>query len=402
MARKNERNLQKIRNVWYFVKMVNGKRIKRAISTSKLEAQRIRDQWLKEILLYGEIQEPEIELEPMLFGEVAKLWVTTKEKRIKLSTLRDYKGAMNYYVLPRFGNMPISEISYLDVEKFISDLNCTAKRVNNILVPMRSVFKFARTQRYIKENPMDEVKNLKVNKPDIFPLAMEEVKRFFDQVNPSYKDFFVVAFFTGMRFGEMAALKWKNVDFRLGVIRIRETRVRGEEGRPKTGGSVRDIDMLTPVVKALRNQRRSTMGRSEYVFLNYYGRPLLPNSVNYHIWKPALKAAGLRPRSLYQTRHTFATLMLDGREHPGWVQRMMGHESLKMIFERYYSYIKDYQHKPGSPFMKNVYIPIMDAAEDLEYMQDKKTNFTPNLHQTKKEESAIEANTSKSLENASP
>jgi integrase len=59
------------------------------------------------------------------------------------------------------------------------------------------------------------------------------------------------------------------------------------------------------------------MGKSDYVFLNFYGRPLLPNAVNYRIWKPALKKAGLKPRSLYQTRHTFATLMLDGGELPG-------------------------------------------------------------------------------------
>ncbi len=244
---------------------------------------------------------------------------------------------------------------------------------------------------------MDLVENLKVSKPDIFPLSMEEVKRFLECVLPLYRNFFVVAFFTGMRFGEMSALKWKNVDFRLNVIKVRETRVRGEEGRPKTKGSVRDIQMLPPVIEALRDQRKFTMGRSEYVFLNHNNRPLLPGSVNYHVWKPALKKAGLKPRSLYQTRHTFATLMLDGREHPGRVQRMMGHESLKMIFERYYSYIKDYQHQGGEAFMENVYNPLMKSAEDVPDLSGKFEKFTPNLHQTIKEELAADANSSKSL-----
>jgi integrase len=75
--------------------------------------------------------------------------------------------------------------------------------------------------------------------------------------------------------------------------------------------------MLPPVIEALRNQRKTTMGKSDYVFLNFYGRPLPPNSVNFHIWKPALKKAGMKPRSLYQTRHTFATLMLDAGELAG-------------------------------------------------------------------------------------
>ena len=99
------------------------------------------------------------------------------------------------------------------------------------------------------------------------------------------------------------------------------------------------------------------MGKSEYVFLNQYGKPLEPMPTNFHVWKPALKKAGLEPRSLYQTRHTFATLMLDAGEHPGWVQKMMGHETLQMIYEKYYSYIKNYERDEGSAFMERVYNP---------------------------------------------
>lgn len=392
MAKNKNRNLQQIGSVWYFIKMVNGERIKKALSPSLTEARRERDRLLKEILVYGNIQNNQPVPDTRLFGEVAQQWGKIKEKKIKSSTFRDYRGAMNYYVLPRFGDVPITDIGYLDVEEFVCGLNCSNKRINNVLVPMRSLFKFSLKAGLIDRNPMDLVENLKVSRPDIYPLSMEEVKRFLECVIPQYRNFFEVAFFTGMRFGEMAALKWKNVDFRLGVIKIRETRVRGEEGRPKTKGSVRDIEMLPPVIDALRDQRKFTMGKSEYVFLNHNNRPLLPGSVNYHVWKPGLKKAGLKPRSLYQTRHTFATLMLDGREHPGRVQRMMGHESLKMIFERYYSYIKDYQHQGGDAFMENVYNPVMKSTEDAPDLRGRFEDFTPNLHQTEKGELVDEAN----------
>lgn len=53
--------------------------------------------------------------------------------------LRDYRGAMNYYILPEFGNTPIDRITFMDVEEFISDLECSPKRINNLLVPMRSI-----------------------------------------------------------------------------------------------------------------------------------------------------------------------------------------------------------------------------------------------------------------------
>lgn len=80
--------------------------------------------------------------------------------------------------------------------------------------------------------------------------------------------------------------------------------------------------------------------------------------------KPALKKTGLEPRPLYQTRHTFATLMLDGGEHPGWVQKMMGHETMQMIYEKYYSYIKSYERDEGSAFMERVYKTSVKEDQD--------------------------------------
>jgi len=386
MAKKNKKdnNLEKREDVWYFVAMVNGKRIKKALSKSITEARRLRDKYLEEISVYGDIQRNEPVKETKLFGEVAQQWVKIMSPKVKSSTLKDYRGAMNYYILPRFGNVPIKDIGFLDVEEFISEMKCSNKRKNNVLVPMRSLMKFALKAELIDKNPMALVENLTVSKPDIHPMSIEEVHRFLDVVKPQYKNFFTVAFYTGMRFGEMAGLKWKNVDYTLGVIKVRETRVRGVEGSPKTKGSIRDIKMLPPVVEALRDQRKATMGKSDYVFLNFYGRPLLPNSVSFHIWKPALKKAGLKPRSLYQTRHTFATLMLDAGELPGWVQKMMGHASMKMILERYYSYIKNYQRDDGSAFMDNAYNPSVKEADETPDEDEKSENFTPNLHQNEK------------------
>jgi integrase len=60
----------------------------------------------------------------------------------------DYKSAMNTYILPRFGNKPIADITNLDVEEMISEMECSAKRINNILVPLRSVYKLAYKNKF--------------------------------------------------------------------------------------------------------------------------------------------------------------------------------------------------------------------------------------------------------------
>ena len=62
--------------------------------------------------------------------------------------------------------------------------------------------------------------------------------------------------------------------------------------------------------------------------------------------------------------------MLDAEELPEWVQRMMGHETMKMILKRYYFYIKNYQWEDGSAFMENVYLPSIDPMDETEYAPD--------------------------------
>jgi len=353
------------KGMFYFHGMLKGKRYNLALSADLDEAITLRDQYLYEINKFGGIQReyphPHNPNSDPLFGEVATLWANIHE--VQASTMKDYKSAMNTYILPKYGNMPIKDIRRTDIIPFRKKLPCSNKRINNIFVPMRCVFRFALEEEYIDKNPMALIKNLPETPPDIYPLSMDEVFIFLDNVDFYYKNFFIVAFFTGMRFGEMAVLKWVNVDSKLGVIKVRETRVRGEEKIPKTESSYRDIDILPPVLKALKELKKSTADNSEYVFLNRDGNPLLPNSINYHTWKPALKKAGLKPRSLYQTRHTFATLMLDSGEHPGWVYRMMGHANMKMIYERYYKYIKNYQNNDGESFMGNAFDPCLEKMK---------------------------------------
>ncbi|MFC1868602.1 tyrosine-type recombinase/integrase [Thermodesulfobacteriota bacterium] len=282
---------------------------------------------------------------------MAEKWANIKSSQIKASTMRDYRSSMNLYTLPRFGNRPITEITYLDIEGFKAKLKCSAKRINNILVPMRSVFTMAFKEGIIKDNVMHRVDNLRADEPTIHPFTLEETMKVMEYIHPYYKNCLTTLFYTGLRFGEMAGLKWRNVDLDRKSARICETLVYGEEGRPKTKKSNRDIDLLPPVVEALESQKRITCGKSESVFLDLSGKPLNPDHVREVIWKPALQKAGIPYRPLMQTRHTFATLMLSEGENIGWVQHMLGHGSLQMIFTKYYAWVPRKTRNDGSAFM---------------------------------------------------
>jgi len=142
------------------------------------------------------------------------------------------------------------------------------------------------------------------------------------------------------------------VDFDRRIIKIVETRVYGEEGRPKTNSSYRDIDMLPMVYDALKEQELRTRLRRKYVFLNPDNRPIEIETLRKNAWTKGLKKAGIDYRPIIQTRHTFATMMISSGENLGWIQKMMGHSSLKMITDKYFSYIPNMTHNDGSKFME--------------------------------------------------
>lgn len=131
-------------------------------------------------------------------------------------------------------------------------------------------------------------------------------------------------------------------------------KINGRSGdRPKTKKSKRYVDCIAPVLEALEEQRQWT-GNSQHIFLTQGEARMNPDHYRNVVWTKALDKAGLEYRPPIQTRHTFATLMLSAGEDIGWVQSMMGHSSLQMIFTRYYAWIPRKTRNDGSAFMQSI------------------------------------------------
>ena len=129
----------------------------------------------------------------------------------------------------------------------------------------------------------------------------------------------------------------------------------GEESAPKAVESRRSIDMLPPVKETLQRQSGENFLKSPYVFSSKGGNIIDIGNLRKRIWYPALKLAELRSRTMYQTRHTFATLMLSTGENPAWIARMMGHTSVEMLFNKYSGYIPNLTHQDGAAFLQKFY-----------------------------------------------
>lgn len=353
MAMNKYHHLYKRENIWYFRKDIYRISLETTIAT---EAMRLRDRLLENYRLYGQFQILHDTDSNLTFGKVAKEWAQIHQKKVKYSTWRDYRSAMNTHVLPAFKDIPIKVITYMDVERFVADLDCGAKRVNNILVPMRSVFKMAFKNDSVLENVMLKVDNLPIGQPDILPLSYDEVLNFLDAVDPYYRPYSSVRFYTGMRSGETDALMWSDYKEDMSPnpkFHINKAFVYGRDGNPKTKMSKRYIDCIDLVVDSVEEQKKLT-GKMKHIFLTKDGSRMNPDHFREVIWKPALKRAKLEYRPPIQTRHTFATLMLSSGEDIGWVQNMLGHSSLQMIFTRYYAWIPRKTRSDGSAFMERI------------------------------------------------
>lgn len=335
---------------WYIDFYHEGKRIRECTGTSKTLAGKAL------AARKTDIERDQYDFKPkggLLFREFAEQWLKEKKAELKLSSFYDYKCIFERYLLPSFGHKRLGKIKEEDIAKFRTSIKdkLSNKRVNNVLIPLKSLLKTAHRRKKINSNPAAFIEMLRVDKTEIKPLSMEEVKQFLERVDSHFKGYFTVAFFTGLRPSEQIALKWDGIDFTRGKISVVDARVMGEEGAPKTVESRRVIDMTPPVKEALQKQAELTFLEGSYVFISKDGSIVDVGNLRKRVWYPTLKEAGLKKRTMYQTKHTFATLMLSAGENPSWIARMMGHASCEMLFKKYSGYIPNLTHQDGMAFM---------------------------------------------------
>jgi integrase len=186
-------------------------------------------------------------------------------------------------------------------------------RLNDILLRVvRPLLDLAYQREYLDKNPHEWVQKRRAEHPDdIDPFSFDEMMIFMAALpDAKWVRYYTIAFGTGLRPSEQNALEWEHIDFTGKTILVRQGVVRGRKTLLKTKGSRRDVDMLPMVEEALRSHLEATDGKGQYVFSNARGGPLFQEGMRRRVWTPTVERAGLRHRNAYQTRHTFATLML--------------------------------------------------------------------------------------------
>ncbi len=292
------------------------------------------------------------------FAEFANTWLLEKKIEWSKGHFIEVEGTIDKYLLPTFGNKKISAINKGQILQFRSILAkvpgrsgkfLSPSRINHIMTPLRMILNEA-ADRYDFTSPWKNIKALKVPRTDVSPFNVAEVERVITAAPDEYKCYFITRFFTGLRTGEVDGLMWKDIDFENKTLSVNQSVVLGELSGLKTLGSYRTVSLIDRVIDALLEHKAKVGTENQFVFTSDKGSHLNQQAVTRQVWYPTLEKAGLKKRNPYQTRHTYATLLLASGESPEWIANQMGHTTTTMLFRVYSRYVPNLTRDDGSAF----------------------------------------------------
>jgi integrase len=278
------------------------------------------------------------------FADAAAEWLRyiEEERGRKASTLADYRSVVNAHLLPAFGEERLERIDAEMIEGWLSsqlrDGELSRRSLQKMIVLLNGIFKRARKVWRIPHNPVADVERLTVPKrTDVTFYSPEEVHaltRFASSEQDSA--IFLTAALTGLRMGELLALRWRDVDFAAQALRVTASYTAGKLGTPKSGlGRVVPLMDEVAGVLARIGERDRWTGPDDLVFSGESGEPLDGSALRRR-FKRARDAAGLRPLRFHDLRHTFGSVAIRTAD-PRELQEWMGHSdfSTTQIYMHY-------------------------------------------------------------------
>jgi integrase len=299
------------------------------------------------------------------FADHARAWLELRKPWLARGTAYDRRRIIEAHLVPAWGDRLVSTLTVDDLERLVAALKqkagvkgsrLSSRRINLVLQSARLCLDGAVRRGWLKENPARVIRDLREERREPDPFSLDEVTTLLtDRVETGWeRRYFQVAFFTGLRPSEQIGLQWSDVDWSRKLSCVRRGVSRFGEGETKTEGSVREVHMLPRVRRALKAQRASTDEGSVWVFPNERGGPLNITNLRERVWRPALRQAGLRERTMYQTRHTFATLALSSGEALDWVSKMLGHRTTQMVIRHYHKYVPNLTRRDGDALARTL------------------------------------------------
>jgi integrase len=257
----------------------------------------------------------------------------------KPSVVRDYERLIRLYIRPELGSQKLSSLTRVEVQDFADRLLATdldPSSVKNILMPLRVIYRraFARSEVAINPTSGLELPATRGRRQRIADPA--EATALIEALRPAERALWALALYSGLRRGELWALRWEDVDLEAGVIHVRRGwDVHEGEIEPKSGAGIRRVPIASVLRSFLLEQKLRNGGGTEYRVLADENNRLCDSTTLTMKAKRRWKAASLEPIGLHECRHTFASLMIAAGVNAKALSTYIGHASISITMDRY-------------------------------------------------------------------
>jgi integrase len=350
----------------------DGRRHYETISSDRREAERALSARLRD-LDTGNWREPSRET----LTDYATRWLTRRDpaltptgregrlgkSRLAPSTHREYRRALELHILPRLGQRPLANLKPADIDQLIADLEeqgAAPGTIRNTIAPLRKLLGDAVRLGLLAQNPAarsDLPPAQEFIGQELPPQHTTAIRNALltlaptDPLRSSEPDFFYVYLYdvalgTGLRLGELRALRWQDIDRARRLLRVEQAYSRNQLKRPKSEAGIRSIPIFPSVQTALdalaaRALERGTYAPPQLIFQTERGTPLHPSNFNRRVWQPTLHAAKLanvEGKPLYRfhdLRHTCISRLVAAGADIKLVQAIAGHSNPLITLKRY-------------------------------------------------------------------
>jgi integrase len=311
-----------------------------------------------------------------LTGAFFKGWFEVKRLELKASTEVEWNRTVNNMIFPNFGDLRLEQFTREHIVTWLKSLDVdrpkpiSNKRLANIQTVIRQALAVAQEKKLITENPLAGYTytrkiNVRVDATDLSqletkdtvdPFSSEEQALILALAAPQMRNYLQFALWSGLRTSELVALNWSDIDWEAGVVRVWKAMTREAKGKvetTKTAAGRRMVKLLPPALAALNAQKQFTFDGQDAIFCDPRdGKRWAGHGKIFDVWQTIMRKAkrnhGIRYRNPYQTRHTYASMMLSAGEPPMWVSKQMGHADQTMIFRVYGRWMPEADRGVGS------------------------------------------------------
>ncbi len=365
---------------------VNGKRLRKSFYAATRKE--VHEQLTKAV---SDIQKGlRIMGEKQTVGDYLAWWLeNVTRSTVRPATWASYEELVRIHLRPAFEKVPLSKLTPQHVRSFLNERLATGlstRRVQYIHAILRAALNTAVKDQLLVRNAAAIVKPPRVIEKEVQPLTQEEARRFLKSIQGNRLEaLFTVAISIGLRQGEALGLRWSDVDFEAGTLRIRYALQRLKERKasgfhlvePKTKQSRRTIAIPKLTVSALaahkaqQAQERQLAGSAwhtpvltcegasvevdDLVFITRFGNPFHASTIT-HRFQALLTRAGIGHHRFHDLRHTAATLLAIQGVHPRAIQAALGWENLSML-NRYAHFVEE-QRQAVASAMESILTPV--------------------------------------------